>query len=360
MEDVMYMKKALELAQKGRGFVNPNPMVGAVIVKNDKIIGSGYHKKYGGPHAEVEAFKSCRQSPQGATMYVTLEPCCHYGSTPPCTKAIIKNKIKKVIIGSRDPNPLVSGGGIKELRENGIEVKVGVSERECNEQNEIFRHYIINKTPFVTMKYAMTMDGKIATYTGLSKWITGEKAREQVHLDRHYNSAIMVGVGTVISDDPQLTSRIEDTKNPIPIICDTSLRTPISSYLVQNASTLGTIIATASDDTSKISDFEKYSCTILKLKVRDKHINLNELMKTLARWKIDSILLEGGGQLNWSALNSGIVQKVHTYIAPKIFGGTAKSPVEGEGVSSPDNAFILKHKRIIKLDNDILIESDVI
>ena len=228
MTDTEYMKIALELAKKGCGFVNPNPMVGAVIVKGDEMIGMGYHEKYGNLHAERNAILSCKKSPKGATLYVTLEPCCHYGKTPPCTEAIIESGISKVVIGSSDPNPLVQGQGVNILRNNGIKVIENVLKEECDEINKAFFHYIKTKTPYVVMKYAMTIDGKIATYTGKSKWVTGEEARQNVHKDRHKYSAIMVGVGTVLADNPMLNCRIEECKNPIRIICDTNLRTPIN------------------------------------------------------------------------------------------------------------------------------------
>lgn len=205
-----YMYRALELAKKGTGAVNPNPLVGAVLVKDNRIIGEGYHQKYGQLHAERNAIADCYrrgENPAGAELYVTLEPCCHYGKTPPCTEAIIENKIVKVYVGSNDPNPLVDGGGIAVLRAHGIEVETGILKQECDALNEIFFHYIRTKRPFVLMKYAMTMDGKIATVTGDSKWITGEAARRQVHEDRNRCAAIMAGVGTVIADNPMLNCR---------------------------------------------------------------------------------------------------------------------------------------------------------
>lgn len=358
-----YMKEALGLAEKGMGFVNPNPMVGAVIVKNGKIIGRGFHPKYGELHAERFAFADCDSKGidcTGADMYVTLEPCCHHGKTPPCTDAVTEHKISHVYIGSSDPNPLVAGKGIKILRENGIEVTEGVLKDECDELNEIFFHYITSKKPFVTMKYAMTMDGKIACYTGESKWITGEEARINVHKDRLKHSAIMVGIGTVLSDNPMLDCRLENSRNPIRIICDTNLRISPESNIVKTAKEIPTIIATCSDDTEKLSGLEKMGCQIIKTDKSDNHVDLNQLMNKIRDMKIDSILLEGGGELNWSMLKLGFVNKVQTYIAPKIFGGKdAKSPVSGIGVPEPSMAFMLDDMRIKHLGNDILIESRV-
>ncbi len=360
MTDSEYMHEALKLAEKGMGFVNPNPMVGAVIVKDGRIIGKGWHRQYGGLHAERNAFADCTEDCAGASLYVTLEPCCHHGKTPPCTEAVIEHRIGRVIIGSADPNPLVAGKGVKILREHGIEVTEGVLKEECDSLNEIFMHYITANTPFVTMKYAMTMDGKIACYTGESKWITGEAARRQVQLDRLRHSAIMVGVGTVIADDPMLTCRTENGRNPVRIICDTHLRIPEDCNIVKTAKEIPTIIAVCDAEPKKAERLAGAGCEILKVGEADGHTDLQQLMKIAGDRKIDSILLEGGGELNWSALQAGIVSKVQTYIAPKLFGGAgAKSPLSGQGVSSPDKAFMLTDSRVRRLGEDFLIESRV-
>lgn len=361
MTDNEYMKFALHLAQKGCGFVNPNPMVGAVIVKNEAIIGQGWHEKYGLLHAERNALASCKESPKGATIYITLEPCCHYGKTPPCTEAIIKSGISRVVIGSADPNPLVAGKGAQALRHHGIEVIENVLKQECDKLNEVFFHYITTGLPLVVMKYAMTQDGKIATSTGKSKWITGELARQKVQQDRHRYSAIMVGVGTVLMDNPLLTCRIDKGRNPIRIVCDTNLKTPLTSQIVATASNIPTIIATCCEDTQKHKPYLDASCRVLVVPRKEKYIDLNLLLKKLGEEKIDSILLEGGGTLNWSALVNGIVNKIQVYIAPKLFGGiTAKTPVAGVGVEDPNNAFFLKNSTITQLGEDILIESEVV
>lgn len=362
-----YMQIALELAEKGMGFVNPNPMVGAVIVKNGEIIGRGWHRKYGCLHAEREAFADCDSKGidcTGADMYVTLEPCCHHGKTPPCTEAVINHKISHVYIGSSDPNPLVAGKGIKNLREHGIEVTESILKDKCDELNEIFFHYITTGRPFVTMKYAMTMDGKIACYTGESKWITSEESRMNVQKERLRHSAIMVGIGTVLADNPMLTCRLENSHNPIRIICDTHLRIPLDCNIVNTAKEVPTIIATASHDVRQLSTLDVLGCHIMLLDEINGHINLNQLITKLTKRKdidkIDSILLEGGGELNWSMLNAGLVNKVQAYIAPKIFGGKdAKSPVSGMGVSAPSNAFMLTDTKVKQIGDDILIESRV-
>ena len=352
-----YMEIAIDLAKRGRGWVNPNPLVGAVIVKDDVIIGSGYHEKYGGLHAERNALAACNESPVGATLYVTLEPCCHYGNTPPCTEAIIESGINQVIIGATDPNPLVGGKGIEILRQQGITVITGAQEEACQELNTIFFHYIKTKTPYVLMKYAMTLDGKIATRTGKSKWITGEAARNAVHQTRNEVMGIMVGVNTILQDDPQLTCRIEGGRNPIRIICDTYLRTPLTAQVVTAARKIPTYLATCSQDQQKIKRFEIMGCRILKSAKAGEYLDLRELMVQLGQEGIDSILLEGGGTLNFSALKSGIVSKLQVYLAPKIFGGAAaKTPVEGPGVDNPAEAFLFTDRKIRVFGEDICLE----
>ncbi|MBD8974028.1 MAG: bifunctional diaminohydroxyphosphoribosylaminopyrimidine deaminase/5-amino-6-(5-phosphoribosylamino)uracil reductase RibD, partial [Clostridiales bacterium] len=241
-----YMRRAIELAKSGVGKVNPNPLVGAVIVKDGQIISEGYHAKYGDLHAERNAFRNLKNAEEakGAEMYVTLEPCCHQGKQPPCTQAIIEHGIRKVYVGSNDPNALVAGKGIRQLREAGIEVETEVLKEECDALNPVFFHYITTKTPYVLMKYAMTLDGKIATRTGHSKWISGEESRARVQQTRNALKGIMVGIGTVLNDDPMLTCRIPDGRDPIRIICDSKLRIPLSSQVVTTAKEIPTIVAT--------------------------------------------------------------------------------------------------------------------
>lgn len=360
MPEEKYMLRAIWLAQKGIGWTSPNPVVGAVIVKDGRVIGEGYHEKYGQLHAERNALAHCTESPVGATIYVTLEPCCHYGKQPPCVEAIIESGISHVVVGSADPNPLVAGKGIQRLKEAGIEVTEHFLEEECNAINEIFFHYITTRMPYVAMKYAMTMDGKIAAYTGESKWITGEIARAHVHKLRHRYRGIMVGVGTVIADDPMLNCRMENGRDPVRIICDTKLRTPLASRIVQTAHQIPTILATASLDEEKYLAYQKAGCRILSVTEQDGHIGLDELCRKLGEEGIDSILLEGGANLNWSALQSGIVRRVYTYIAPKLFGGqTAKTPIAGLGVDSPGEAYLLKNSKMQPMGEDLLIESEV-
>ncbi len=358
-----FMREALALAEKGMGHVSPNPMVGAVIVRDGNIIASGYHKRYGDLHAERSAFAECDAKDidcRGADMYVTLEPCCHHGKQPPCTDAVIEHGIKRVFVGSSDPNPLVAGKGTAILREHGIEVTEGVLKDECDRLNEIFFKFITTGLPFVSLKYAMTLDGKIACYTGKSQWITGETARNHVHRERLHHAAIMVGVGTVLADDPMLTCRIENGRDPLRIICDTNLRTPLDSNIVRTSDKVPTLIVCGDADSGRIGEYEKRGCKVLSLPDKNGSTDLAALMAYLGKEKIDSVLIEGGGTLGWSALESGIVDKVMAYVAPKIFGGsTAKTPVGGQGVAVPDDAFMLEDRRITELDGDILIEGRV-
>lgn len=365
MTDQEYMLRAIQLAKKGEGWTNPNPMVGAVIVKDGRIIGEGYHKKCGELHAERNAIASLTESAEGATIYVTLEPCCHYGKTPPCTEAIIEQKIKKVVIGSRDPNPKVAGKGAQILRESGITVVQDFMREECDCLNPVFFHYITTKTPYVVMKYAMTLDGKIATKTGASKWITGEPARQEVQHMRHRYMGIMAGIGTVLADDPMLNVRVEGWKSPVRIVCDSSLRIPLDSQIVRSAKEYRTIVAYAGrEENEKIT--EKITEKIERLHAKGVdtvccpdekgQIDLKKLMTYLGNEGIDSILLEGGGTLNDSALRAGIVKEVHCFIAPKLFGGkNSKTPVQGIGIGLPSEALKLKCTDICRIGEDIRI-----
>ena len=362
MTDQNYMLQAIQLAKQGEGWTNPNPMVGAVIVKNGRIIGKGYHKKCGELHAERNAIASLTESAEGATIYVTLEPCCHYGKTPPCTEAIIEQKIKRVVIGSRDPNPKVSGKGIKMLQEAGIEVIEDFMREECDRLNPVFFHYITTKTPYVVMKYAMTLDGKIATKTGASKWITGEAARAEVQHMRHRYMGIMAGIGTVIADDPMLNVRVEGWKSPIRILCDSGLRIPLDGQIVKSAGKYRTIVAYADSENTEAKRKRLHEMGVETICCPDENnqVDLKKLMKYLGEEGIDSILLEGGGTLNDSALRAGIVQEVQAFIAPKLFGGmNSKTPVEGIGVRFPSEAVKLKCVDICQVGEDIRITCQV-
>ena len=360
MNDEYYMRRALELAKLGMGHTSPNPMVGAVIVKDGRIIGGGYHERCGSLHAERSALAHCGADPRGAVMYVTLEPCCHHGRQPPCTDAILAAGISRVVVGSGDPNPLVAGRGIEILRSHGVEVTEHVLSGECEALNAVFFHYIRTGMPYAALKYAMTLDGKIAAYTGESKWITGTAAREHVHRLRGRYRGIMCGVGTVLADDPLLTCRIPGGRDPVRIVCDSALRTPLGSNLVRTARETPLIIATLCTDDARTAPYVDAGCEVITLPARDGHIGLSALMRELGRREIDGLLIEGGATLNWSALEAGLARRVYAYIAPKLLGGTAaKSPIGGLGFPSPGAGTELSIERTERLGDDILLECEV-
>lgn len=361
MQKEDYMRRALELAEMGMGYTSPNPMVGCVVVKDGRIISEGYHERYGEFHAERNALTRCKEDCTGADLYVTLEPCCHYGKTPPCTEIIIEKKIGRVFIGSMDSNPLVAGKGVQILREHGIEVETGILEKECLKLNEVFYHFIQTRKPFVVMKYAMTLDGKIACESGDSKWVTGEASRMEVQRMRKRYKGIMVGIGTVIADDPMLNCRIEDGVDPVRIICDSKLQIPMDCQIVRTAKEIQTIVACSSktfndrEKRKKIEELEEAGIEVISTQ-NTQQIDLEELMEILGTKKIDSILLEGGGTLNSSALKAGIVNKVYAFIAGKLVGGRdAKSPVEGEGIKKMSDAVELENIEILQIEKDICI-----
>ena len=366
MAEEQFMKRAIELAKQGVGWTAPNPLVGAVVVKNGRVIGEGYHRKYGELHAERNALAACSEDPAGATLYVPLEPCCHYGKTPPCTEIIIEKKIAKVVIGSRDPNPKVAGKGARILREHGIEVVEDYMREACDALNPVFFHYITTKTPYVVLKFAMTLDGKIATRTGASKWITGEAARNHVHQLRGRYAGILAGIGTVLADDPMLNCRIDGAHQPLRIILDSHLRIPMGSRLVRSAKEYPLLIVCnestrdREEGTNRIQKLEEAGAKVWTLPEKNGHPDLNVLMQRLGEEKIDSVLIEGGGTVNEAALKAHIVHHVYAYIAPKIFGGEdAKTPVEGSGIRLPQECANLRLAKITVLLNDMLLEYDV-
>jgi diaminohydroxyphosphoribosylaminopyrimidine deaminase/5-amino-6-(5-phosphoribosylamino)uracil reductase len=358
------MQMALSEASKGLGKVNPNPLVGAVIVRGNNIIGSGYHEQFGGPHAEINAIRNARESVEGATMYVTLEPCSHFGKTPPCADALIDAKIAKVVIAMADPNPLVSGRGIEILKENGIEVEVGMLEKEAQELNRIFIKYIQTKLPYVVMKTAMSLDGKIATATGHSQWISSPESRQYVHGLRNELKGILVGVNTVTTDDPELTTRLngETGRNPIRIVVDSMGRIPLSAKMLKDGATNPVIIATTSAfPEEKRFQLEESGHKILILAEREGKVDLNQLMIELGKLGVDGILLEGGGTLNESALKSGIVDEIQFILAPILLGGRdAITPIEGAGFNTINEGIRLHQMTISRIGDDILITARVI
>ncbi|CBH20540.1 fused diaminohydroxyphosphoribosylaminopyrimidine deaminase; 5-amino-6-(5-phosphoribosylamino) uracil reductase [Acetoanaerobium sticklandii] len=358
--DEKFMKLALSLAEKGRGYVNPNPLVGAVIVKDGKVIGEGYHTAFGKSHAEIEAINSATEDIKSATMYVTLEPCCHQGKTPPCTEAIIKNQLARVVVATTDPNPLVSGSGIEKLKQSNIEITVGVLEEMAKIQNEVFIHYMTTNLPFTILKYAMSLDGKIACHTGDSKWITSEKSRTDVHRLRSSVSAVVTGIGTILSDDASLNVRLIDSKGREPhrIVVDSAARISLDAKIINLDSKSDTYIAvTEAASDGKLRKLEDYGAKIIMTKSKDGKVDLEELWKELGFLGMDSILIEAGEQLSAALLEAKLVNKIRAYIAPKIIGGTnAKSPIGGYGASSMSEVINLKSMNFTHIENDFVVE----
>lgn len=353
--DEKYMDLALELAEKGRGYVNPNPMVGAVVVKDGEIVGKGWHKFYGGPHAEVYALDEAGAKAEGATIYVTLEPCSHFGKTPPCAEKIKKMKIKKCVIACLDPNPIVAGRGKKILEEAGIEVVVGVREKEAKELNKVFMKYITEKNPYLFLKCAITLDGKIATNERDSKWITNEKAREKVQFLRHEYMGIMFGINTLINDNPRLTARIENGINPFRIVVDPHLCTPLESNFVNMADDNKSIIITSKENekNDKIKEFENKNVKIIYMEGFD--FSVHEILKKIGELKIDSVLLEGGSYLISKAFKENRIDGGEIFIAPKILGGGLPF-IDGFDFKEIKDCFHLENVKFNVYDDNISVE----
>ena len=383
--DMEYMRRAMELAENGKGFVNPNPLVGAVIVKDGRVIGEGWHKKYGCLHAEREALAACSEDPSGSTMYVTLEPCCHYGKQPPCTEAIIAAGISRVVAGLPDPNTLVAGKGFDMLREHGIKVECGLLEADLKYQNRVFLKYMTSRRPWVTMKWAMTLDGKIAAATGDSRWVSSEESRLHAHQLRAWNMAIMAGIGTVRADDPMLDCRIDGMCSPVRVIADSDASVSLSSRIVRTARQHRTILAyTGTPDPARLAALSDAGVVTLRCAAtarpvrsesgneqekacqsricQDKSglrkVDMADLMTRLGEIGIDSVLVEGGAELGWSMVESGLVDEIYCYIAPKVIGGsTAKGPVGGTGLAMMADAFPLEIESVSSSGPDILVHA---
>ena len=346
------MRMALHLARKTKGLTNPNPAVGAVIVKAGKIAGKGYHKRCGLPHAEINALNDAGNKTKGAVLYVTLEPCDHFGRTPPCTEAIIGSGIKRVVIGMKDPNPLNNGRGVKKLKRAGIKTSVGVLESDAAELNKPFIKFITTGLPYVTVKMAESLDGKIATRSGDSKWITGDDSREYVHQLRGRVDAVMVGVNTVIKDNPTLLSGIPGAKEPARVIVDTYLKVPRRSKIFTTSDRAPVYIATAKKSLSGLD--------IITIRSDHGKVDLKDLLKKLGGMGIIHVLVEGGGELVASLVEKRLADEFLFFIAPKIIGGrNALTPVEGSGIKSMDQALILNKMKVRKFKRDILIEAEV-
>ncbi len=361
--DLRFMQRAAELAMRGEGWVNPNPLVGAVIVRNGRIIGAGWHERWGSLHAERNALSRCSESPSGATLYVTLEPCCHQGKQPPCVDAVIDSGISRVVIGHEDPNPLVAGKSITRMREAGISVTCGVMEEELRYMNRVFIKYITTQRPWVVMKSAMTLDGKIATSTGDSRWVTGRSALTEVHRMRHRNMAILAGIGTVAADDPLLNCRLDnqEVRQPVRIVADSSARISPDSQLVHTAGEFRTIVAhTEAAPAPRVELLRKAGVETWCCNHRDGELEIDDLVRRIGEAGIDSVLLEGGGTLNEAFLASRNIDEVCTFIAPKLIGGAqAKTPVEGRGFERMADAVRLENIRTESFDGDILIRGIV-
>lgn len=370
-QDIEYMQRAMELAENGRGFVNPNPLVGAVIVKDGRVIGEGWHRKYGCLHAEREALAACTEDPAGSTMYVTLEPCCHHGKQPPCTDAVIAAGISRVVAGLPDPNPLVAGKGIAMLREHGIEVECGLLEADLRYQNRVFLKYITSGRPWVTMKWAMTLDGRIAASTGDSRWVSSEESRRYAHQLRAWNMAIMAGIGTVRVDDPLLNCRIDGMRSPVRVIADSYASVSLSSQVVRTAHQYRTVVAySGTPDPSRLAALADAGVEILQVdsgqagdctqqRAADvRKVDMDVLLSCLGKMGMDSVLVEGGAELDWSIVEAGLVDEVYCFIAPKVIGGgTAKGPVGGAGFPKMADAFPLEIESVTRSGPDILVHA---
>ena len=353
MQDEYYMNIALQLAKSVEGQTTPNPPVGAVIVKDGVIIGMGAHLKSGEAHAEVIALQMAGEKAKDATIYVTLEPCSHTGKTPPCADAIITKQLKRVVIASIDQHEQVAGRGIKKLRKAGIEVEQGILADETNALYTMFFHYIKNKTPYVTLKTAMTLDGKIATVDGESQWITGDKAREDVHIYRHLHDAILVGIGTVLTDNPKLTTRLPHGKNPIRVILDTHLRTPLDAHIITDEEAPTWIFVGNQVSNEKIQLYEAYE-QVRIMPMSEQEINIKNVLQCLGKNQITSVFVEGGALINGAFLKAEYINQFIVYIAPKVFGGEhAKTSIAGDGIAKIKDALALQISTIEMIGDDI-------
>ncbi|MDE0298291.1 MAG: bifunctional diaminohydroxyphosphoribosylaminopyrimidine deaminase/5-amino-6-(5-phosphoribosylamino)uracil reductase RibD [Candidatus Poribacteria bacterium] len=359
-QDAEYMRRALALAARARGRTSPNPLVGAVVVKEGEVVGEGYHQSAGGAHAEVHAINQAGTAARGGTLYVTLEPCVHYGRTPPCTEAIIRSEIAQTFVAHVDPNPKVGGKGIQELEKAGIRVHVGLCEPEARRQNEVFIKYIRTNRPFVILKSAMSLDGKIATVTGESQWISSEASRSRGHEIRDSVDAILVGVNTVLNDNPSLTTRLpgRNGKDPARIIVDSECWTPLTARVLNRDTDGYAIIATTKRASKeRITSLEAAGAKVLVVEEEDDRVCLSSLMQALGCDGITSVLIEGGAKVNASALNAGIVDKIMFFIAPKIIGGTdTPNPIGGVGIQRLAEAHDLRDVSVESIDGDILVE----
>ncbi len=358
--DRAYMRRALEVAASARGRTSPNPMVGAVVVKDGKVVGEGFHAFAGSDHAEWVALQDAQTEAAGATLYVSLEPCCHFGRTPPCVERIIAAGIRRVVAPCEDPNPAVSGKGFAALREAGIAVEVGLLAEEAARLNEAFFTFVRTGRPFVILKAAASLDGKIATRTGESRWITGEAARQRVHQLRNEVDAVIVGIGTVLRDDPSLTTRLGsmDQRDPARVIVDNLARLPLRAKVINRASTAPTYVAVAATaPRARLEALEREGVQVIVVEGSPRRVSLGPLMDALGKLGFLSVMIEGGAEINASALREGIVDKVLVFLAPMLIGGkSTPTAVGGEGIETLSQAARLRDVRIERFDDDIMIE----
>jgi diaminohydroxyphosphoribosylaminopyrimidine deaminase/5-amino-6-(5-phosphoribosylamino)uracil reductase len=357
MDDVRWMKRVLRLAEKGRGRTSPNPMVGAVLVKNGKVVGEGYHAKAGEAHAERIALDRAGPEAREATLYINLEPCVHFGKTPPCAPAVIEEGVKKAVIGMEDPNPLVRGRGVESFKQAGIDVVVGTLEEECRKLNEAFCKYILKKEPFIILKVAATLDGKIATREGESKWISNEPSRRLVHRLRDQVDGILVGIGTILKDDPQLTARVKGARNPYRIVLDSRLRIPEKARVVEMFPSLTILATTEQAPKDKLERLEKKGVRVLILDSKEGRVDLKSCLSKLGEMGMTTLMVEGGSGINGSFLDEGLADKILLFFSPKLMGDTqAVGMFGGRGADHLSEASSLKDLRLKKIGTDILLE----
>jgi diaminohydroxyphosphoribosylaminopyrimidine deaminase/5-amino-6-(5-phosphoribosylamino)uracil reductase len=353
--DEPWMRRALELAERGRGFVEPNPLVGAVVVRDSQAVGEGWHERYGGPHAEVNALAAAGAVAQGATLYVTLEPCCHHGKTPPCTDTLLRAGVRRVVAAMQDPFPEVAGKGAALLRAAGITVDLGGCEAEARRLNAPYLKLLATGRPYVHAKWAMTLDGKIATRTGDSKWISNKASRHHVHKLRGRMDAIVVGIGTVLADDPLLTARPPGPRTPVRIVLDSRGRVPSDAQLVRTAREVPALIVTAGP-TDQAAQLRELGCEVLELATEDGRPALAALLDELGRRRMTNILVEGGSVLLGAFLDAGAIDQVHVFIAPRLAGGAgAKTPIGGRGVERIAGALALTEWHVEVVEGDFLV-----
>lgn len=355
MSDLDFMKFALELAKRTKGQTSPNPMVGAVVVKDGEIVGFGAHLKAGGPHAEVHAINMAKDKAKGSTVYVTLEPCSHYGKTPPCSKLLVESGVSRVVIATTDSNPLVAGKGIEMLEKHGIDVDVGVLKDEADKVNHVFFHFIEKQTPFVTLKAASSLDGKTATRIGESKWITGEAARRDVHQYRNDNDAILVGINTVLKDNPSLTTRLPyGGRNPVRIILDSKLQIPLNANVITDRLAPTWVVTSAQAEEKRVKKLEALGIKVIQM--AEQSIDLSKLLSELGTLNIMSLFVEGGSEVHGSFIKQKLFNQIIIYLAPKLIGGR-QSPtvVGGEGFDLMKDVISLNFDQIEKIGDDIKI-----